>query len=102
MYTYRITPSAFRDLQEIGDYISEQLHAPESAAGLLQAIQEAIEAACRYPLSLPKVNDRLLMAKGYRKMIVRNYIVFVLVDQENERLDVMRVMYYARNYLKEL
>ena len=102
MYTYRITPSAFRDLQEIGDYIAGQLFAPESAAGLLRAIQEAIEAACAYPLSLPRVNDALLKVKGYRKIIVRNYIVFVIADEENRRLDVMRVMYYARNYLKEL
>ena len=99
MYTYRMTPSALRDLQEIADYIALQLYAPESAAELLAEVEHAIEAACEYPLSVPPVGDALLRIKGYRKIIVRNYIVFVIADQENEQLNVMRVMYHARNYL---
>ena len=31
MYQYRLMPSAVQDLQEIADYIAEQLSAPESA-----------------------------------------------------------------------
>lgn len=102
MYTYQLMPAAIRDLQEIADYIAQQLYAPESAVELLNEIESAISAACAFPRSLPPVNDKLLRIKGYRKIIVKNYIVFVLPDQQQEVLNVMRVMYYARNYLKEL
>ena len=102
MYTYRLTPSAVRDLQEIADYIALELCAPESAVVLLNDIEAAIEHSCDFPLSLPTIQDELLRMKGYRKIIVKNYIIFVLLDPENEVLNVMRVMYHARDYLKEL
>lgn len=102
MYTYRLLPSAIRDLQEVGDYIANELYAPEIAVALLNEIESAISAACEFPLSLPAINDALLRIKGYRKIIVKNYIVFVIPDQEQKVLNVMRVMYYARDYLKEL
>lgn len=102
MYTYKLMPSAIRDLQEVGDYISNELYAPESAVALLNEIESAIAAACEFPLSLPAINDVLLRVKSYRKIIVKNYIVFVIPDQAQEVLNVMRVMYYARDYLKEL
>ena len=102
MYTYRLTPSAVRDLQEIADYIAHELCAPESAVGLLNDIEAAIVHSCDFPLSLPTIQDELLRMKGYRKIIVKNYIIFVLLDSEKETLKVMRVMYHARDYLKEL
>lgn len=102
MYTYKLMPAAIKDLQEIGDYIANQLYAPESAVRLLDEIEEAVSTACEFPLSLPLINDSLLRMKGYRKIIVKNYIAFVLPDQQSEILNVMRVMYYARDYLKEL
>ena len=40
--------------------------------------------------------------KGYRKILVNNYIVFVLPDQKSEVLNVMRVLYHARDSFKEL
>lgn len=102
MYKYKLMPSAVEDLQEIADYIAEQLSAPESAIQLLEKVEETIRSACAFPLSLPPVNDELLRMKGYRKILVNNYIVFVLPDQKSEVLNVMRVLYYARDYFKEL
>ena len=102
MYTYKLMPSAIRDLQEIADYIANYLCAPESALGLLDDIEAAIKESCAFPLSLPAINDEILKSKGYRKLVVKNYIVFVLPDQKNEVLNIMRVMYHARDYLSSL
>ena len=65
-------------------------------------MEEAIRSACAFSLSLPPVTDDLLRMKGYRKILVNNYIVFVLPDQKSEVLNVMRVLYHARDYFKEL
>ena len=50
MYQYRLMPSAVQDLQEIADYIAEQLSAPESAIRLLKKVEEAIRSACAFSL----------------------------------------------------
>ena len=63
---------------------------------------EAIQSACGFPKAAAQVNDMLLKSKGYRKLIVKNYIVFYIPDDEIRKINVMRVMYYAMDYLKEL
>ena len=101
-YRYKLTPAASQDLDDLAAYISVQLCAEESAVELLNEMEEAIIAACRYPQAAPAVNDKLLRSKGYRKLIVKNYIVLYIPDDESRVLNVMRVVYYARDYLKEL
>ena len=66
MFRYRLTPSAQQDLRTIRDYIRDVLAAPDSAAGLMEAFENAFERACRHPLALPPVTDARLQGRGYR------------------------------------
>lgn len=102
VYDYEFMPSAIHDLEVITDYIAFELCAKESAVALLDKVEAAIAAACRFPYANPPVNDALLKVKGYRKLFVKNYIVFYIPDEERRKLYVMRVMYFAQNYLREL
>lgn len=101
MYKYRLMPSAVEDLQEIADYIAEQLSARErdpvaGKSGRSNPLGLRISA-------VPSAGKRrIARMKGYRKILVNNYIMFVLPDQKSEVLNVMRVLYYARDYFKEL
>ena len=36
--------------------------------------------------------------KGYRKLIVDNYIVFYLIEEENHQVIIMRVLYGRQKY----
>ena len=101
-YTYEMTPSAFQDLDDALHYISIKLHANESALRLLDDIQSAIDRACRYPHAITPVNDELLKARGYRKLIVRNYLILLIPDHDNHVLNIMRIVYYAKDYVREL
>lgn len=98
MYTYQLTRSALQDLQQIMDYISAELHAPESAVALMDSMRDSIQNACAFPLSLTAPRDPQLRAKGYRAIFVKNYIIFTIPDQQTQTLNVMRVLYYAQNY----
>jgi len=102
MYKYIMMPAALKDLQEIGDYISDTLYAPESASALLSDIRDAIQRACLFPLSLPKAQHELLNPLGIRKIIVRNYIVLVIPDEAARELNVIRVLFHAQDYVKQL
>jgi plasmid stabilization system protein ParE len=101
-YAYELMPSAIRDLDGIAEYIAVQLSAKDSAIRLLNEIEEAIIAACTFPYAAPSVNDELLQQKGYRKLIVSNYLVLYIPDDEKRKLNVMRVVYFAKDYLREL
>ena len=98
MYTYAISEHALHDMQSIGDYIAFELCAPESANALLDLFEQAFEKACAFPLSLPLLNDNNLSQKNYRKIIVKNYIIFVIPDEKTETLYIMRILFHAQNY----
>ena len=101
-YTYRVTPAAARDIAEIADYIAVELCARESAVKIIDAMEAAIQRACRFPHAAAFVNDPPLRRKGYRKLIVENYIILYLCDDADRIVNVMRVVYYARDYMKDI
>lgn len=102
MYKYIMMPAAIGDLQQIGDYISNDLCAPESAVALLNDIHQAIQRACVFPMSLPLEQHEYFRPYGLRKIIVKNYIVLVIPDVNKQELNVIRVLYHARDYVKAL
>ena len=101
-YRYKLTPSAIQDVDDIAAYIAVQLHAEDSAVQLLNEMEDAIRSACDFPQAAPPVKDALLKSKGYRKLIVKNYIILYIPDDEAHILNVMRVVYFAKDYVKEL
>lgn len=92
-YEIRITPKAFNDLDEIYDYITNKLFNANAAEKLIDEIETSILRLRDFPLSCSLVNDEILKKKGYRKLIVANYIAFYIVDEIGEQVVIMRVHY---------
>ena len=102
--TYKIEylPSALRDLTEIADYIGVKLNNPEAADRLSENIVSAIdklpEMPYRYPVYYPVASFSVKPLKmEYRKMVVRNYLVFYWVNEEKQQVTIARVIYGGRN-----
>lgn len=51
-----------------------------------------------FPYSGSVLLDEFLKSKGYRKLIVDNYIVFYLVNELEKQVVIMRILYGAQNY----
>ncbi|MDW7669905.1 MAG: type II toxin-antitoxin system RelE/ParE family toxin, partial [Bacillota bacterium] len=51
-----------------------------------------------FPFSCNYVVDEYLKKKGYRKLIIDNYIAFYLVNEEERQVVVMRVLYGRQKY----
>jgi len=51
-----------------------------------------------FPFSCSYVDGAFLKRKGYRKLIVDNYIAFYLVDEEEKQVVIMRVLYGRQKY----
>jgi plasmid stabilization system protein ParE len=89
---------AEEDLDGIFDYIANTLEAPVAANRLMMRIEKAIQGLKDAPRIGPKCRDETLNKKGYRKLIVDNYIAFYLLNDEERAIVVMRVIYGRRNY----
>lgn len=102
MYQVEYLPSARQDMVEIIRYISHELCSPAAADKLSL---EFIEAADRLQL-FPYANTAYIPIKPlkheYRKLPVKNYLMFYWVDEERKRVTIARVIYARRNYEKLL
>ncbi|WP_068965176.1 type II toxin-antitoxin system mRNA interferase toxin, RelE/StbE family [Desulfosporosinus sp. BG] len=97
-YSLKFTPKASEDLEQIYSYISEDLFADAAAHNLLEKIERNIMKLRYFPYSGSFVLDELLRNKGYRKLVVDNYIVFYLVNELERQVVIMRILYGAVNY----
>lgn len=97
-YTIKMTPKAADDLDNIYRYISEELFATSSAINILDRIEKEIMRLREFPFSCNYVADEYLRNKGYRKLIVDNYIIFYLIEKEVEQVIIMRVLYGKQKY----
>jgi toxin ParE1/3/4 len=85
-YTIKMTPKAADDLDSIYRYILEELFAASAATNILERIEKEIIRLREFPFSCNYVADGFLRNKGYRKLIVDNYIVFYLIDEKSIKL----------------
>ena len=104
MAGYRIDVSepAENDLRDIVRYISSQLSAPITAIEMMDTIEDAIVGLTKMPQKYALVTDERLASMGYRKLVVKNYIVFFTVNQRSRTIEVERILYARRNWLRIL
>lgn len=97
-YQLRFTPIAADDLDGIYRYISGHLVAPKAANDLMADIETSIIRLKEFPYSGSPVADDILRSHGYRKLIVKKYIIFYLIDESEKQVVIMRVLYGAQKY----
>lgn len=97
-YSIKFTLLAKNDLEEIFDYISNFLFAEKSALNLINKIEESVMKLSDFPYSGVVVIDETLKAKGYRKLVIDNYIIFYLINEDKKEAIIMRCIYGGRQY----
>ncbi len=97
-YLLKITPVARDDLDKIYNYIIKDLYSVMAAENLLNKIENSFMRLKDFPFSCNFVNNKILKEKGYRKLIVDNYIGFYIVDEIKGDVIIMRVLYGRQKY----
>ena len=97
-YSVHFTKIAMHDLDDIYRYISEELFTDNVAIEMLKRIENSIMQWREFPKMGSRVRDEYLRMKGYRKIIVDSYITFYIVNDEKEKMIIMRILYGKRKY----
>jgi len=102
MAKYRVDVSepAENDLRDIVRYIASQLAAPVSALHMMELFEEAIADLSDIPQRCPLVADERLSQIGYRKLPIKNYVVFFSIDEKNKVVNVEGILYGRRDWLR--
>jgi len=97
-YKVNITEPAENDLHDIVHYISSQLNAPIAALHMIQTMKESIAQLKTTAHAYPIVRDDRLASMGYRPLVIKNYIVFYVVNEKEKLIDVDRILYARRDW----
>lgn len=99
-YTIQITDKALADMEEIYNYIAEQLLAPENAIGQYNRIAEAIQKLNVFPERIQIMESEPEHTLGLRQLPIDNFSVFYVI--EDNRVVVTRVLYSASDISRRL
>lgn len=100
MAEIRFSPESLRDLQEIMDYISDDLANPTAAGRTVSGILDKIKILS----SFPEIGSPLSTITGfdtnYRFLVCGKYMAFYRV--EDGTVFIIRIIYGRRNYMEIL
>nr|WP_317398506.1 type II toxin-antitoxin system RelE/ParE family toxin [uncultured Gemmiger sp.] len=98
MYKLEYLPVARKDMLEIVQYISRKLQNPDAANRLAVELVNAAEGVLKFPYAAPAYHPIRPLKHEYRKILVKNYLMFYWVDEEKKLVTIARVMYAKRDY----
>jgi plasmid stabilization system protein ParE len=98
-YKLIVSRDAHEDLAGIAGYIADELGNRETAANFLDEVEDRYERVINNPHIYSLCNDaRLEMRMGYRKIVIKNYLILYRIDEENKTVYIVRVVYGGRDY----
>ena len=100
-YDVKLTLHAIVQIQETIAYISKVLLVPEIARSWANYLQKEIAELNMMPARFSSVYEEPWQSRGYRKMPVKNFIVYYYVDEGSKTVWVTGV-YGRRDQLNAL
>ena len=96
-YKVKINPKAIRELDHIYEYIANEKLAPENAKGQVARIKKAVLSLDIFPQSHQERNEGRYAGKGYRQLLIDNYIAIFRIDESHKIVYVVTIQYHGRN-----
>lgn len=101
-YKLKISELAHNDIDEIVAYIVEVLQNKTAAIRFLDELEGAYENLSKNPFMYEQSRILRLSKLGYRRIVVMNYVLMYLVNEEDKIVNIARLFYGKRDYAKYL
>ena len=98
MYKLEYLPVARKDMLEIVRYIGRELQNPDAASRLAVELVNAAEGILEFPYATPAYHPIRPLKREYRKILVRNFLMFYWIDEEKKLVTIARVVYAKQDY----
>lgn len=92
------TAHARADLREICSYISGALENPIAAAAFIEELEKCYDILEQLPYTYEQCRDGHLRARGYRRAIIKNYVMIYKVTDDS--VIILRFFHGSRDYEK--
>lgn len=99
IYEIEFTEDCRDEIIEIYKYISEKLASKETAKRLMRKIRKSIMDLAESPRLYTKINKKDKRKKDFRKIVVGNYVILYVIDDNKKIIYISHMYYGGRNYL---
>ena len=96
-YHIKLYPRAYRDMEEIYRYIAIEKQVPENAKGQTDRIWKVIKNLEIFPDSHQDRLEGKYAGKGYKQLLVDNYMAIYKIDETEKTVYVITVQYQGKN-----
>ncbi len=96
-YKIKIYPRAVRELDSIYEYIAVEKLTPEYAKAQTDRIKQAILNLSTFPQSHQERSEGRYAGKGYRQLLIDNYLAVFRIDEPAKTVYVVTIQYQGRN-----
>jgi addiction module RelE/StbE family toxin len=90
-------PSFKRDLAAIAGYITKKLQAPKAALDLIDSVEAAVLQLRDSPFAHRLYQPLIPIDAEYRILPVKNYLVFYIVLEDKNTVELHRIIYKRRD-----
>lgn len=101
-YSIIYSAQAKRDLRSIYEYIAFKLLAPDTAGRLAQRIMNEVLNLNEMPMRYKLYDKKPWSSYGLRVFAVGKYLIFYLVVEKLQVVNIVRIMYGGRDITKQL
>lgn len=96
-YKIMLNPRAYRDLDDIFSYIALEKLSPENAKKQTDRIWQALQTLSTFPDSHQKRMEGRFAGKGYRQLLIDNYLAIFRIDESQKTVHIITIQYQGRN-----
>lgn len=98
MYSLIVSKLAHEDLDSIVSYIVDQLKNTTAAIDFLNEVDKCYGYLRTNPFMYESCYDIHLFKKGYRKVIIKNYVLIYKVNEASKMVNIYRFFHCSQNY----
>ena len=99
LYKIIVTPKAYNDINQVYQYISENLYAEKSAIRLMKKIEEKIMQLKFNPRMYPIIELSSELKMKYRRIIVDKYAILYTINEKIKTVYISHMYYTEKNYI---
>ena len=101
-YKVKVTRQAKEHLALIREYIATKLKEPIVAKRTLELLKSEMMSLQTMPYRVKCIDEQPWGELGFRKIRVKNYYVYFLVDENRKEVQILAVIYVRRDQAKQL
>lgn len=97
-YEIKLLPKAYRDIDQIYEYISAELQSREAALYLVASFEEAVLSLEKLPRRGAERKIGVYANRGYRQLFVKNFTIVYRIDEKVKHVIVVTVKYSPSSF----